>query len=147
MGDVGLQVNSSDDHKNRKISAHIHYTIGGWQIAIGGLDAENEENIGVGTVTGDLGFAKVGAAFGRNENIDENVDADKFRVFGEIPIGMATELVLWGADEDKSTKGDGGSFGVNVEHSLGGGVTAVAGYGENASDDSAQASAGIFFKF
>jgi len=60
---------------------------------------------------------------------------------------MATELVLWGADEDKSTKGDGGSFGVNVEHSLGGGVTAVAGYGENASDDSAQASAGIFFKF
>jgi len=149
MGDFNLQVNASDDHSKRVLSGHLAYKIGDWQVALAGLDdSKDEKNIVVGTVTGDLGFASVGASFGRNENVAENVDADKVRIFGHIPVGMATELVIWGADEDKNPKGDGGSFGIDVEHHLGGGVTAVAGYSESAATkDPAQATAGILFKF
>ncbi|MCY4301931.1 MAG: porin [Aestuariivita sp.] len=149
MSGLNLQVNASDDHSDRVLSGHLAYKIGDWQVALAGLDDSSpmEKNIVVGTVTGDLGFASVGAAFGRNENVDPNMDADKVRIFGHIPVGMATELVIWGADEDKNPDGDGGSFGIDVEHHLGGGVTAVAGFSDSAIDDGAQASAGVFFKF
>jgi len=149
MGDFNLQVNASDDHSKRVLSGHVAYKIGDWQVALAGLDdSKDEKNIVVGTVTGDLGFASVGASFGRNENVAENVDADKVRIFGHIPVGMATELVVWGADEDANGSNDGGSFGIDVEHHLGGSVTAVAGYSESAAKkDPAQATAGILFKF
>ncbi|MCY4302959.1 MAG: porin [Aestuariivita sp.] len=156
MGDLNLQVNASDDHSDRVLSGYVSYKIGDWQIALAGLDnSDADQNIVVGTVTGDLGFASVGAAFGQNENVDSqngvssNIDADKFRLFGHIPVGMATELVVWGADEDKNGSKDGSSFGIDIEHHLGGGVTAVAGYSDSARNDDkgAQASAGVLFKF
>ncbi len=158
MGDLNLQVNASDDHSDRVLSGYVSYKIGDWQIALAGLDnSDADQNIVVGTVTGDLGFATIGAAFGQNENVDSEdgvsskIDADKFRIFGHIPVGMATEIVIWGADEDENGKKayDGGSFGIDVEHALGGGVTAVAGFSESAlkNGKGAQASAGVKFNF
>jgi len=149
MADLGVHISASDgtDKVPENIAAHVSYSISGWTLAVGGQDTNDEDgqNVVIATVTGDLGFANVGAAFGRNEMDD--TDVDKVRLYGHVPVGMATELVIWGADEDKNPDGDGGSFGIDVEHHLGGGVTAVAGFSDSAIDDGAQASAGVFFKF
>ena len=160
MGDLSLLVNSNggtmagddDDH----VSAHIAYKIGNWQIALAGLDdsSDDEKNILVGTVTGDLGFAGVGLSYANNENAGGTAadpdDVGKVRLYGHVPVGMATEVVVWGANQSDPVMDstyDGGSFGIDVEHHLGGGVTAVAGVSDSIGDNSTQASAGIFFKF
>jgi len=154
----GAKANDSDDH----ISGYIAYKVNGWQIALAGLDAQDEKNIVVGTVTGDLGFAGVGLAYAHNENAGDknaagnNEDVGKVRLYGHVPVGMATEVVVWGANQSDplerapgatSAKPDGGSFGIDIEHHLGGGVTAVAGVSDSVGDNATQASAGVFFKF
>ena len=143
-----LRKNDIDNTTNPQTSAHVHYTIGGWQLALGVLNSDDDKDMVIGTVTGDIGFAKVGAAFGSNDGAGPGgSDADKVRLYGNIPVGAATKLVIWGADEDRNGANDGGSFGLTVEHDLGGGAVFVAGYGEDARDESAQASAGITFAF
>jgi len=158
MGHLNLLVNSNDgseaDDSDDHISGYIAYKINGWQIALAGLDAQDEKNIVVGTVTGDLGFAGVGLSYAHNEDAGGTAadpdDVGKVRLYGHIPVGMATEVVVWGANQSDpvmDSPDDGGSFGIDVEHHLGGGVTAVAGVSDSVGDNATQASAGIFFKF
>ncbi len=158
MGDLSLLVNSNDGAKandsDDHLSAYIAYKVNGWQIALAGLDSQDDKNIVVGTVKGDLGFAGVGLSYANNENAGGTAadpdDVGKVRLYGHVPVGMATEVVVWGANQSDPLAGstaDGGSFGIDVEHHLGGGVTAVAGVSDSVGDNATQASAGIFFKF
>jgi len=41
-------------------------------------------------------------------------------------------LIVWGADEEPNGTNDGGSFGFEVAHDLGGGVKAIGGYSSSA---------------
>jgi len=142
--------------KKQQVAGHVAYTMSGWTVAAGMLDDEKGKDIAALSVTGDLGFATVGGAFSRNDKAYGDKDADKVRLNATIPMG-ATTLIVWGADEDKNGTSaaykDGGSFGLELAHDLGGGVTFVAAY-DNYADHSVDkgkkdelASAEIQFKF
>jgi len=168
--DMTETINKGDVIKklDQQIAGHIAYTIpeSGWTLAGGVLDDKEGQDIAALSVTGDLGFMTVGGAFARNDDayeISENRKeaADKVRLHAKIPLG-ATTLIVWGADEDRNDVKknkmpagykDGGSFGLELAHDLGGGVTFVAAY-DNLADNSMHkgkkdelASAEIQFKF
>jgi len=86
---AGLKVFlSATDSDNEKVAGHVAYTMSGWTVAAGALDAEDGHDITALAVTGDLGFATVGGAFARNENAGPaDDDADKVRFHANIPFG------------------------------------------------------------
>ncbi len=153
--------------KKQQVAGHVAYTMSGWTLAGGVLDDEDGKDIAALSVTGDLGFATVGGAFSRNDDAFTNaagtkVAADRVRLNAKIPMG-ATTLIVWATDEDrndfknaaKEVDGhrDGGSFGLELAHDLGGGVTFVAAY-DNIADHNVNkgkgdelASAELQFKF
>ncbi|MCY4306535.1 MAG: porin [Aestuariivita sp.] len=164
MGPLGLHVShSGTGADDERTAANVKYNVSGFKIAVGAQRSESkndkglkDENIFVATLGGDLGFMEAGVGFSQSENIGVNdADVDKVRVYGKIPLGAATNLLLWAADEDENVEmkdngslitNDGGSFGVDVSHNLGGGVTFVAGFADN-SDGYQEADAGILFEF
>ena len=140
MAGLSVYLSATGDDSNNamdteQIAGHVAYTMSGWTIAAGAMDADNGQDITALSVLGDVGFATVGGAFARNADAGlNNADVDKVRFHANIPVGAATSFIIWGADEDPNGANDGGSFGLELQHSLGEGVTAVGGYSNSAAD-------------
>ncbi len=152
MDGLGFHISgtTNKDNDHERIAAHASYSINGWTVALGGQDSDvDSEKLVLATVTGDLGFATLGLAYADNQNYaPDGDDVDKFRIYGHVPVAAGTEIVLWGAHEDNPLHAnDGASFGLDVEHDLGGGVTFVAGVVDPSTKDSTQAQAGVYFNF
>ena len=157
-GEYQISKGGAIQSKSQQVAGHVAYTMSGWTLAGGVLSGDDDKDIAALSVTGDLGFMTVGGAFARNDDAyidgDKKEAADKVRVHAKIPLG-ATTLIVWGADEDRNGTAaeykDGGSFGLDLAHDLGGGVTAVAGYSNVADSNGGKAdelaSAEIQFKF
>ncbi|MCY4306533.1 MAG: porin [Aestuariivita sp.] len=155
MGPLGLQVShSGTGADDERTAAHVSFKVSGFTVAVGAQSSDStnaaglkDENVIIATLGGDLGFMEAGVGISQNENVGVNgADVDMVRAYGKVPLGAATNLLLWGSDEDDNSKGEGGSFGVDIAHDLGGGVTFVAGFADN-SDGHQQADAGIYFNF
>ena len=104
---------------------------------------------------GDFGQFGARLAYGSNDH------ADSVTLEGNADLGSASNIVVWVNSTDvdaailTSTTGnqalagasiDGTSFGINYQYDLGGGATFVAGYVDEADDDS-QFEAGVYFSF
>ncbi|MCY4302960.1 MAG: porin [Aestuariivita sp.] len=152
MGPLGVHVSHSGTGGNdERTAAHVSYKIGGFTVAVGGQNGDKDnEDVTVATLGGNLGFMEAGVGYSQNKNFAANGDdVDKVRVYGKITVSSATNLVLWGADEDPNGTNnarDGGSFGIDLSHDLGGDVTFVAGFVDS-NDDNQQAQAGVYFNF
>ncbi|MCY4153273.1 MAG: porin [Aestuariivita sp.] len=152
MAGVGFHVSGSSNKENTedRIAAHVSYSINGWTVALGAQDSDAEnEKLVLATVTGDLGFAGLGLSYANNQNYAPNgEDVDKFRIYGSVPLAAGTTLVAWGANEDNPGEpSDGASFGLDIAHDLGGGVTFVAGVVDPSVEDTTQVQAGVYFNF
>ncbi|WP_027256834.1 MULTISPECIES: porin [Leisingera] len=106
-----------------------------------------------------MGFFAIGGDFGQfgaTLSYGTTEEADAVTLAGDVEIGAASTLVAWVNSTDietdvtaaTQTRTDGTSFGINYEYDLGGGVTFVAGYVNNAADDDdQQVQAGLHFSF
>lgn len=133
-----------------RVALNVSYTFGDWKAAIGVQDSDTlgEDKMLV-TVTGDLGVARVGLAYADNkdQNGTAGDDVSKVRVYGAFDLGAATTLVAWVANEDNpNAASDGTSYGLNVSHDLGGGVTLDGGFVEH-HDNNTQFQVGAYFRF
>ncbi len=116
-----------------------------------------ESNDGVVFVAAGADFGAFGAkiAYGSTDSVDS------VTLEGNMDIGAASNILVWvnSADVDDAlltsttsnqalaAQGlDGTSFGINYQYDLGGGATFVAGYVDEADDDS-QFQAGVYFSF
>ena len=134
-----------------RMALNVAYTFGDWKAAIAVQDSDTmgEDKMMV-TVTGDLGVARVGIAYADNkdQNGTAGDDVGKLRVYGAFDLGAATTLVAWVANEDNPNNPttDGTSYGLNVSHDLGGGVTLDGGFVEH-HDNNTQFQVGAYFRF
>lgn len=134
-----------------RVALNVAYSFGDWKAALAVQDSDTlgEDKIFV-SLQGDLGVAKVRVAYANNkdQNGTAGDDVGKLGVYGIFDIGAATTLVAWVTNEDNPNNPttDGTSYGLNVSHDLGGGVSLEGGFVEH-SDNNTQFQVGAFFSF
>lgn len=136
-GDLSVHVSASD--VNDRIAAHAAYTFSGWTVALGVQDSSSATDTELAlSVGGSIGIADVTLAWA-----DNGTSGDHFVLAGRFDVGAATNVEVYYADADYFANS---SYGVDFNHSLGGGTSLRGGIVSRASGDT-MADLGIRFNF
>lgn len=162
-GGLGLHVSYSTDNGPTavdRVGGRLSYNFGDWTVAVAGQSSDImwEDKVVV-SVQGKIGDIGVRLAYADNEGIG------KWGLYGNMPVGAASKLVLWVTDEEAvsaadvglgrndnrdaivgSNQQEGTSYGIHYSYDLGGGASFEAGY-RRASNDNDTFQAGVYFSF
>ncbi|MDG1472224.1 MAG: porin, partial [Ascidiaceihabitans sp.] len=136
-GDLSVHVSASDT--SNRVAAHGAYTFSGWTVALGVQDSDDATDTeAVFSVGGSIGTADVTLAYA-----DNGTDGDHVVLAGRFDVGAATNVEVYVADADYFANT---SYGIDVNHSLGGGTSIRGGVVSRASGQ-VQADLGVLFNF
>ena len=136
-GDLSVHVSASDT--NNRVAAVAAYTMSGWTVALGGQDSDDTGDTELtATVGGTIGPVSVGLAYA-----DNGTNGDKTVLTGSFAAGAATNIEAYYADD--SLEADA-SYGVDFNHSLGGGTSLRGGVASKHSGQTV-ADFGVRFNF
>ena len=136
-GDLSLHVSASDT--NDRVAAVAAYSMSGWTVALGGQDSDDTGDTEfTATVGGTIGPVSVGLAYA-----DNGTNGDKTVLSGSFAAGAATNIEAYYADD--SLEADA-SYGVDFNHSLGGGTSLRGGVASKHSGQTV-ADFGVRFNF
>ena len=136
-GDLSVHVSASDT--SNRIAAHAAYTFSGWTVAVGVQDSDNAADTEAAfSVGGSIGIADVTLAYA-----DNGTQGDHVVLAGRFDVGAATNVEVYVADADKWADT---SYGVDFNHSLGGG-TSIRGGVASLGGGSTRADLGVRFNF
>ncbi|WP_390911441.1 porin [Pseudosulfitobacter sp. SM2401] len=136
-GDLSVHVSASDT--SNRIAAHAAYTFSGWTVAVGVQDSDDAGDTEAAfSVGGSIGIADVTLAYA-----DNGTDGDHVVLAGRFDVGAATNVEVYVADADKFADT---SYGVDFNHSLGGG-TSIRGGVASLGGGSTRADLGVRFNF
>lgn len=143
-----------------RIGGRLSYNFGDWTAAVAAQSSDImwEDKVVV-SVQGKVGDFGVRLAYADNDGLG------KWGLYGNMPIGAASKLVLWVTDEEAvsaadvlagrndnrdaivgSNQQEGTSYGIHYSYDLGGGASFEAGY-RRASNDNDTFQAGVYFSF
>ena len=136
-GDLSVHVSASDT--NNRVAAVAAYSMSGWTVALGGQDSDDKGDTEFSaTVGGTIGGVSVGLAYA-----DNGTNGDKTVLSGSFAAGAATNIEAYYADD--SLEADA-SYGVDFNHSLGGGTSLRGGVASKHSGQTV-ADFGVRFNF
>ena len=136
-GDLSLHVSASDT--NDRVAAVAAYSMSGWTVALGGQESDDKGDTEfTATVGGTIGPVSVGLAYA-----DNGTNGDKTVLSGSFAAGAATNIEAYYADD--SLEADA-SYGVDFNHSLGGGTSLRGGVASKHSGQTV-ADFGVRFNF
>ncbi len=134
-GDFSVHVSASDT--SDRIAGYASYSFSGWTVAVGVQDSTNAADTEwTATIGGSLGVADITLAYA-----DNGTSGERFVLAGKFDIGASTNIEAYYADD---TAGD--SYGIDFNHSLGGGTSVRGGIAELISGET-RADLGIRFNF
>ena len=136
-GDLSVHVSASDT--NNRVAAVAAYSMSGWTVALGGQNSDDKgDTEATATVGGTIGGVSVGLAYA-----DNGTNGNKTVLSGSFAAGAATNIEAYYADD--SLKADA-SYGVDFNHSLGGGTSLRGGVASKHSGQTV-ADFGVRFNF
>ena len=120
MGDLSVHVSASDGTRDR-VAAHVAYTWNGWTFALGGQDSNSATDTELAaSVGGSIGPAKVSLAWA-----DNGLNGDQITLAAHFDVGAATDVEVYVSDADTifGAPTMNNSYGIDFNHSLGGGTS------------------------
>jgi len=137
-GDFSAHISASDT--SDRIAAHIAYTWNGWTFAIGAQDSNNAADTELSaSIGGSIGPADITLAYA-----DNGTAGDRVVLAGRFDVGAATNIEAYVATADFLAEDT--SYGIDFNHSLGGGVSIRGGIAELFSGET-RADLGVRFNF
>nr|WP_274960810.1 porin [Lentibacter algarum] len=137
MGDFTAHISASDT--NDRIAAYGAYTFSGWTVALGLQDSSAATDTEItATVGGTVGPVSLGLAYA-----ETGANVDRFVLSAGMDVGAATNVEAYYASQ--SDKSDD-SYGIDFNHSLGGGTSLRGGVASNFSGQTV-ADFGVRFNF
>jgi outer membrane protein OmpU len=141
MGDFGVHVSASTINDRRAISGQ--YAFSDWVFAAAYQDSNSDTDTKyVLSVVGTLSIVDLGLAYADNRD-----SGNKWVLNGRVDVGAATNVeAYWSNRSDCVACDNGDSYGIDFNHSLGGGVSLRGGVMESVSGDT-KADMGVRFNF
>ena len=127
--------------------ANLVYSEGAFAMGVAAEIFDNDDTVMSIGGSYDFGMMSVNAGFAQIKDDSADEEGTKFQVSGTYNYSEALAVSAFVASEDNDGSGaDGESYGLSVSRAIGGGVTAVAGWEQNAAE-TATMSAGVKMNF
>ena len=140
MGDFAFHASASDVFDRRAIVAQ--YTASDWTFALGWQDSDNAGDTELtASVVGSLGIADVGFAWA-----DNGTNGDRYVLSGRVEVGASTDVEGYITYVDGGTDSEDTGYGIDFNHSLGGGASIRGGVAQRL-NDTIIADLGVRFNF
>ncbi|WP_273498651.1 porin [Lentibacter algarum] len=137
MGDFTAHISASDT--NDRIAAYGAYTFSGWTVALGLQDSSAATDTEItATVGGTVGPVSLGLAYA-----ETGANVDRFVLSAGMDVGAATNVEAYYASQSNMADD---SYGIDFNHSLGGGTSLRGGVASNFSGQTV-ADFGVRFNF
>ena len=141
-GDFSAHISASDT--SNRVAAFGAYTMSGWTVALAAQDSDAATDTEfAASVGGTIGTVGVGLSY-----TDNGTNGARTVLSGSMDVGTATNVEVYYAsdDNDAAALAEDDSFGIDFNHSLGGGTSLRGGVVKRFAGNT-QADFGVRFNF